>query len=528
MSPECSIIIPTLNAAGLLERCLDAIFAHPPAVPHEVIIVDDGSTDDTFRVLAERDEALRVIHHRENAGFAVACNAGAAASRGRHLVFLNNDTRPRAGWLDALASYAAAHPEAAAVGAKLLYPNGAVQHAGVVFCQDGYPRHLYAGFPGDHPAVNRARRLQAVTAACILVRREAFDRADGFDEGYRNGFEDVDLCLRLGETGHEIHYCPDSVVEHLESVSEGRFRHDRDNVRRYRDRWSDHVCPDDVEQYLADGLIRFAYELVYPHILEVAPELATLDPGSRTGDLEATLATRSRQVSALLRETARLMTRIAQLELGLPAEWETSEGVGEAEPGTEDLDPLAELQRDEALESRLLALEEAVAAEVAGSPGEVPAFEPGDGLRHREGVRRARRLAGSSVPRGAALLVVSHGDPELVAVEGARGAHFPQSADGAYAGHHPASSDEAISQLEALREQGEGEYLLIPDGARWWLDHYPEFHGHLERHYRTIADEAAGVIYELSEGDPTSRGTPVTLACEPERRTRGGHAAASR
>jgi GT2 family glycosyltransferase len=522
MMPECSIIIPTFNAAALLDRCLEVIFAHPPAVSHEVIVVDDGSTDDTFRVLAERGDAVRVVDNPENAGFAVACNAGAAASEAGWLVFLNNDTRPHPGWLDALTSYAATHPEAAALGAKLLYPDGAVQHAGVVFCQDGYPRHLYAGFPSDHPAVNRARRLQAVTAACILVRRDAFDRVGGFDEGYRNGFEDVDLCLRLGEAGSEIHYCPECVVEHLESVSEGRFGHDRDNVRRYREQWSEHVRPDDVDQYLADGLIRFAYESAYPHALDVAPELAFFDPGSRTGDVEAILAARSRQVRALLGEATRLMARVAHLELGIPPEASTTDGdtrltgagADVTPSGTGDPDPRTELRRDEALESRLLALEEAVACSRAGPLGEVPAFVAGSDLRHRAEVRRARSLADSSVPRGAALLVVSHGDPELVAVEGARATHFPQTGDGVYAGHHPASSEEAISQLEALRGRGEGDYLLIPDNARWWFEKYPDFHEHLERYYRTIADDAAGVIYRLTTGDRTSSAARASTAHE--------------
>lgn len=515
MTPACSIVIPTFNAAGLLDRCLEAVFAHPPAVPHELIVVDDGSTDDTFRVLSRWGDALRVVHNPENGGFAAACNAGAAACGGRYLVFLNNDTRPRRGWLDALVEHADAHPEAAALGAKLLYPDETVQHAGVVFCQDGYPRHLYAGFPCDHPAVNRPRALQAVTAACILVRRDAFERAGGFDESYRNGFEDVDLCLRLGEGGGEIRYCPESVVEHLESVSEGRFAHDRDNVRRYRDRWANRVRRDDVEHYLADGLIRFAYESAYPHTVEIAPELAALESGSRARDLEALLASRSRQVGALLRETARLIARIAHLELtsvgmrrlrrGLEADGDVGHephGLGSDLTGPAasegNGDPHEEGRRHAVLESRLLALQEAVAAGICDRPGGESGFEPGPELRHREGVRRAKDLAGSRIPRGAALLVVSHGDPELVAVEGARAAHFPQTQDEAYAGHHPASSLEAIAQLEALRELGKGEYLLIPSASRWWLDHYPEFHGHLERHYRTIADEPAGVIYELS------------------------------
>src|SRR6185295_9859186 len=131
-------------------------------------------------------EAVRTLRRDHNGGFAVACNDGAAAARGELLVFLNNDTEPRPGWLDALVEHADAHAEAAAVGAKLLFPDDTVQHAGVVICQDGRPRHLYAGFPADHPAVEKPRAFQAVTAACMLVRRDAFDRAGGFDQDFRN------------------------------------------------------------------------------------------------------------------------------------------------------------------------------------------------------------------------------------------------------------------------------------------------------------------------------------------------------
>ena len=532
---QCSIIIPTFNGATLLDRCLGTFFADRPETAHEVIVVDDGSTDETRRVVAEHGDAVRVVHHPENAGFAAACNAGVVAASGRFLVFLNNDTRPRPGWLDALVAYALKHPEATAIGAKLLYPGDTVQHGGVVFCQDGYPRHLYAGFPSDHPAVNRARRLQAVTAACILVHRDAFDRVGGFDEAYRNGFEDVDLCLRLGESGGEIHYCPACVAEHLESVSDGRFLHDRENVQRYRDRWGARVKPDDVDQYLTDGLIRIAYEPAHPHGLEVAPELAYMDARGREAAVENLLASRSRQVSALLRETIRLMTRVVRVELGTPPGGMFQPGgssrpeemvpvfVDErAVPATaavqaEDVQPAAshsaasqladDMRRDEDLESRLLELEEAVAAIAASrldgqdsTPVGLTTFESGDELRHRASVRRARELARTTVPRDATVLVVSRGDPEMVVLEGALARHFPQSSDGAYAGHHPANSEDAITQLEALRADGVGDYLLIPDGSRWWLEHYPDLHRHLEREYFRVADEPAGIIYHIGAG----------------------------
>ena len=88
-----------------------------------------------------------------------------------------------------------------AVGAKLLFPNGTVQHAGVVIGQDRWPHNLYTGFPAS--TRRQPLRLPAVTAACMLVRRDAFEPAGGFDPAFLNGYEDVDLCLRLGEEGHE-------------------------------------------------------------------------------------------------------------------------------------------------------------------------------------------------------------------------------------------------------------------------------------------------------------------------------------
>src|SRR6202022_4464955 len=130
----------------------------------EVIIVDDGSTESQQALRDAYRDRVGFVQHQTNLGFAAACNDGAEHSTGRWLVFLNNDTLPQPGWLQALVHYAGDHPRAAVIGSKLLYPNGMIQHAGVVVCQDLYPRHLYVGFSGDHPAVNRSRSFQIVTA----------------------------------------------------------------------------------------------------------------------------------------------------------------------------------------------------------------------------------------------------------------------------------------------------------------------------------------------------------------------------
>ena len=175
MSASVSIVVPVHNRAALTATCLDAALGGSGAAC-EVIVVDDASTDSTPEVLSGYGDAIEVVRLPSNAGYASACNEGALAAGGDLLVFLNNDTEPREGWVEALISHAAEHTSAAVVGAKLVYPTGAVQHAGVVIGQDGYPHNLYAGFPADHPAVNRSRRLQAVTGACMLVRRPPSSR----------------------------------------------------------------------------------------------------------------------------------------------------------------------------------------------------------------------------------------------------------------------------------------------------------------------------------------------------------------
>ncbi|MEW6248547.1 MAG: glycosyltransferase [Nitrospirota bacterium] len=234
----CSIIIPVWNKVELTRRCLEALATTPDEPRWEVIIVDNGSTDGTSALLAELGGDVRIIRNDENLGFAKACNQGAKAARGRYLVFLNNDTIPQSGWLEALVREVEEHADVAVVGSKLLYPDGTIQHAGVAFSHVWFtPYHLYQGCPADLPAVNRRREFQAVTAACMLVRREVFDEVGGFDEGYRNGFEDVDLCLKVRERGWKIVYQPKSVLYHLESQTPGRKAHDADNSRLFLTRW---------------------------------------------------------------------------------------------------------------------------------------------------------------------------------------------------------------------------------------------------------------------------------------------------
>ncbi|HET9482277.1 MAG TPA: glycosyltransferase family 2 protein [Candidatus Polarisedimenticolia bacterium] len=496
MKPLVSIVIPVHGRFGLTRQCLESLLGQRPRIPWEAVVVDDASPEDLREALELDDDRLRILRRGERGGFARACNEGARSALGELLVFLNNDTLPRGGWLDALVDHAREHSLAGIVGSRLLYPDGSIQHAGVVICHDHYPRHVYAGFPGDHPAVTRPRRYQAVTAASMLVRREVFEVLSGFDTGYTNGLEDADFCLRAGRLGHEIHYAPDSVVVHLESVSPGRFEHDRENARLWMERWGEVVQPDDADCYLEDGLLRFAYGGGYPIRAWLSPQLAVVEgSGGRLED-GALLTERLRwQVSDLLREVARLTARIAEHE-GLSATAAAGEAHADGRHGR-DIGPGPSAGNGSGgldgqaapIEREILDLQERLS--------QIADFDPSPTLEYRALISRIRETAHKVIPRGSTAIVISRGDERLLEMDGLRCWHFPGDQSGRYTGYHPANAEEAIEHLESMRSRGAG-YLLIPSTAFWWLDHYGDLRSHLESAYGPprVSDEAC-FVYSL-------------------------------
>lgn len=252
MSLACSIVIPVFNRVDLTAQCLRSLVANTTGVDFEVIIVDNASTDGTPELCAGLGGNAIVIRNEENRGFAAACNQGSAAASSKHLLFLNNDTQPFPGWLPPLLAAVDADPAVGAVGCKLLFPNRTVQHGGVVLVERSeYPRlgaiHMPYEVPEDDPVANLRRDVAVVTAAAMLIRREAFEAAGGFDEGYWNGYEDVDLCLTLGRLGWRILYEPASVLIHHESASgPERFVRTDANIDRLQSKWAGEVTPDFV------------------------------------------------------------------------------------------------------------------------------------------------------------------------------------------------------------------------------------------------------------------------------------------
>ena len=256
-APAVSIVIPTLNRLDLTRACLKALRDHTPAAEFEIVVVDNASTDDTRDFLAGEQRAgrLSAILNEKNLGFARACNQGAAAARGQYVLFLNNDTEVRSGWLAPLIQTAEADPRIGAVGSKLLFADNTIQHAGVVLLDDrahGDPllaHHIFSRQPQDLPEANRPRICPALTAACLFVRREIFDRVGCFDEEFWNGYEDVDLCFKISAAGKLLVYQPASVVTHHESQSgPERFRQARQNIARLHKKWLGRVRPDFVVQ----------------------------------------------------------------------------------------------------------------------------------------------------------------------------------------------------------------------------------------------------------------------------------------
>ena len=274
--PDASVIIPTFNRLDMTRRCLESLAKQRGKLNVEIIVVDNASTDGTIDFLKGEAEAgrLRAIVNPENRGFSKACNQGARAAAGRHLLFLNNDTEVQAGWLEPLVETLEADERVSAVGSKLLFPDRSIQHAGAAVLEDRQlpdplvARHVHYRKPENAPEANQPQTLQALTAACVLIRKAAFENVGGFDEEYWNGYEDVDLCFKLRQEGGLLVYQPRSVVLHFESQSgPERFRQVAHNTKRLHDKWIGKITPDFV--VAADGVIsQTASAAIAPYVVK--------------------------------------------------------------------------------------------------------------------------------------------------------------------------------------------------------------------------------------------------------------------
>lgn len=230
--PLVSIIIPTKDKVAYLKRCLDSIFEKTTYKNYEILIVDTNSVEretyDYYKEL-QKNKKIKFLHWKEKFNYSAVNNFGAKSAKGDYLLLLNNDTEVIAPeWIESMLEHAQ-RPNIGAVGAKLLYPNNRIQHAGVLLGVGGVANHAMLNYPDNlvqaFPVSNSkdiVRNFSAVTAACLMISKAKYFEVKGLDEKFRIAFNDIDFCLKLSKQGYFNVYTPYVKLYHHESISVGK------------------------------------------------------------------------------------------------------------------------------------------------------------------------------------------------------------------------------------------------------------------------------------------------------------------
>jgi GT2 family glycosyltransferase len=288
MTDAVTIVIPAHGLARRTADCLTRLRCQTPGSYFRVTVVDDASPDDTPELIPPLGRelfgpAFRFVRLAQNAGFATACNAGAAGSHSEYLLFLNNDTLVEKGWLPPLLAAFREERRLGACSPLLVFPEtGRLQHAGVVFDPDLRALHLYFLFPGRHPVLAGRRRLQAISASAFLVQRGVFERLGGFFPGYKNGSEDLDLCAGIRAVGLDLTCVAQSRVVHDTSQTPGRFDHVEANTRLLNARQVGRFVPDLDRFARRDGFTLRLNDWLRPYLTVPDDRAAAL--GTACGD----------------------------------------------------------------------------------------------------------------------------------------------------------------------------------------------------------------------------------------------------
>jgi GT2 family glycosyltransferase len=240
--PFVSIVIPTRDKRALLQTTIESIRARTEYDNYEIVVIDNQSTDpDALQYLASLAPRCQVHRWSERFNYSAINNFGVRHSRGTQLLFLNNDVEAvQPDWLTAMLEHAQ-RPEVGAVGARLLYADGRIQHAGVVVGINRVAANAFRSWPGETIGNLRladlTRNCSAVTGACMMVPRRVFDEVGGFDEDLRVVLNDVDLCLKIRQRGYSVVYTPHALLYHYEGSSRGRL-HPPPDEKVFERRWS--------------------------------------------------------------------------------------------------------------------------------------------------------------------------------------------------------------------------------------------------------------------------------------------------
>jgi GT2 family glycosyltransferase/glycosyltransferase involved in cell wall biosynthesis len=244
---DVSIIIPVFNQLEYTHACLASLLAVEEQPRFEVIVVDDCSTDGTPEVIKQIPGVV-YMRNDSNSGFIASCNTGAKAARGRYLVFLNNDTLVKPGWLTALLDTFKEERRAGIVGSKLLYPDGRLQEAGGIIWQDASGWNYGKFDDAGKPEYNYLRDVDYCSAAALMVPKVLFESVGGFDSRYAPGYyEDTDLAFKVRQAGYRVLYQPLSEVIHHEGatggtdISTGAKKHQDVNRSTFAEAWADEL-----------------------------------------------------------------------------------------------------------------------------------------------------------------------------------------------------------------------------------------------------------------------------------------------
>ena len=239
-SPLVSIIIPNKDQKETLEKCLTSVRKKSTYQNYEILIVENNSEkEETFAYYRqlEKEENIRVLQWKGSFNFSAINNFAVRASGGEYLIFLNNDTEVTTPeWIEELLGNCQ-RKEVGIVGSKLYYPDGTIQHAGVIVGLGGIAGHAFLNMPGNRSGYLHKASIQmdysAVTAACMMMKRSVFEALGGFEEELSVAFNDVDLCLRTVEAGYLVVYNPHVELIHYESKSRGA-EDSKEKVRRFQ------------------------------------------------------------------------------------------------------------------------------------------------------------------------------------------------------------------------------------------------------------------------------------------------------
>ena len=243
--PLVSIVIPAYNQVEYTYSCLESILENTQDVSYEVIVADDQSSDDTVK-LSQKVSGIRISRTPENMGFLKNCNLAASQARGKYLLFLNNDTRVRPGWLSSLVELIASDATIGLVGSKLVYPDGLLQEAGGILWSDGTGWNYGRLDDPDKAAYNYVKDVDYISGAAILLPASLWKQLGGFDERFAPAYcEDADLAFAVRDAGYRVVYQPKSVVVHYEGVSNGTDtgsgvkRYQVENSVKLREKWAE-------------------------------------------------------------------------------------------------------------------------------------------------------------------------------------------------------------------------------------------------------------------------------------------------